>query len=360
MGKTSQSLADMFSLCREAVVGVEKGNIAFMNHAAISSVGDSTGKIASSLLPEYILKTQSVQFMTTAVVGGRRAAISATLFDGVKVYMLDFNPGSPEELPVNPIEAPVRRLMANFRLATDRLEVYTEENRDERLKSSVSVLEHSYHQLRRLLLNVSTAYGIERGDMPFTPTITDVSKLCQYIAESAADFVGTGARIHFEPSDKPCEAAVDKDLFIQLLLNLLSNALPHCGKNETIKISVTKIDNSIIISVDDNGDGIAPQVLPTVFCRWRENMTLTEAISGSGIGLGVASAIAERHGGALIIESRPNRGTQVRVMLPADSGEATMSFHCEETKYVSDGPNPILTYLSEWLPAELYGPKYND
>jgi len=111
--------------------------------------------------------------------------------------------------------------------------------------------------------------------------------------------------------------------------------------------------------VDDNGSGIPPEVLSSVFCRWRENRTLSDTAAGAGFGLCVARNIAEKHGGALVIESKEGQGTAVRVMLPVDN-EPRGILRSSETPYSLESMDPVLIQLSTWLPATEYVQKLND
>jgi signal transduction histidine kinase len=64
--------------------------------------------------------------------------------------------------------------------------------------------------------------------------------------------------------------------------------------------------------VADNGEGITPEILGTVFSRFASDIPLSDAGGGAGLGLTIARGAAEKHGGALILESRPGEGTIVR------------------------------------------------
>ena len=364
MENGAKSLSSLFSLSREPVVGVQFGKILFMNPAAVSALGwDATGRPAGELLPEHMLRAQSQSFVCTAVVADRRAAVSAVTLEGVRVFMLTIQRSAQRKTEQrSSVSLQIRTALANVKLATDRMNSVCADSSDPRLEDCAMVLDHSYHELRRLLFNVSAADAIEKGELPLSTSVIDLAAKVRDLVELCAVFAGEkGIRLDFEPQIGSVPALVDEPLIEQLLLNLIVNSLQHVEKGGRIHVELAESVGSVVLSVDDNGCGIAPDVLSTVFCRWRQDMTLSEAASGAGVGLAVAKGIAEMHGGALIIESRVGKGTNVRVMLPTgvDCTEP-FGFRAPTERYGSCGADTVLTYLSTWLGAEEYRRKYDD
>lgn len=353
-------LASLFSISREAVIGVRKGVVVFMNPAAIVRAGgDGTGKPAISILPEHILGATGDIFVSSGMVFGQWAAISASTMSGVRVYMLCFKTNDPPEICAS-VAAPVRILLSNIKLASERLAALTEECGDEKILRCNAILEHSYRQLQRLLLNISIVGAVEKGDLPWLPVATEMRELCSGVTEATAFFAKKrGISVLFECAFESCYAVVDTELIEQMLLNLLSNSLLHLKEGGQVKVSLAQSGDRLIISVDDNGSGIPSDILSTIFCRWKENQTLTDISSGAGIGLGVARRIAEKHGGALILESKKGQGTSVRIMLPTDN-EPSAIFRSSRTPYCLDNMDPLLIQLSTWLPTAEYVQRLDD
>lgn len=105
----------------------------------------------------------------------------------------------------------------------------------------------------------------------------------------------------------------------QLLWNLIANANSHT-QNGSIDI-IAVADNAggmpmIAVSVKDNGSGIAPQLLPHIFERYK-----SDTHGGSGLGLPICQEIVEAHGGNITVESVEGKGTTVRFTMPATEGE---------------------------------------
>lgn len=105
--------------------------------------------------------------------------------------------------------------------------------------------------------------------------------------------------------------------FKQALINLLSNALKYSDPHKEVLLKVVKHENSVIITVQDQGYGIPKEALTKLFEKfYRVSSDKNRHISGSGLGLSIAKKIMEIHHGEIIIESTLNQGTTVRLVLP--------------------------------------------
>jgi signal transduction histidine kinase len=103
----------------------------------------------------------------------------------------------------------------------------------------------------------------------------------------------------------------------RLFSNLLENALQYTPSSGTVTISIASQDKFVVISVEDTGIGIAPEYVPLVFHRfWRADKARTYREDGSGLGLAIAQAIAQRHGGEIVLSSQIGVGSCFGVRLP--------------------------------------------
>ncbi len=112
---------------------------------------------------------------------------------------------------------------------------------------------------------------------------------------------------------QPCPVLGDRDALARLLGNLLSNAVSHTPPGGHVHLTVSQNGQSVQATVSDTGVGIDPGDLPHIFDRfWRK----TEDQQHTGLGLAIAKAIAENHGGHLTITSQLGEGTQATLRLP--------------------------------------------
>jgi two-component system sensor histidine kinase BaeS len=100
----------------------------------------------------------------------------------------------------------------------------------------------------------------------------------------------------------------DRDRLEQALQNLAANALRYAPPGTAVKLSAQPSAEGIDLSVEDEGPGIDPAHLPHVFDRfYKADQSRTGTSGGSGLGLSIVKAIVERHGGRVLVESRPGR-----------------------------------------------------
>ena len=123
-----------------------------------------------------------------------------------------------------------------------------------------------------------------------------------------------------ELADLP-RVVADRDQVLQVLHNLVSNALKYGRSGTPIRVSVAPIANSpggaVKVMVIDEGEGIAPEHLPRLTERfYRVDSQRSRTMGGTGLGLAIVKHIVERHRGRMEIESRLGEGTTVSFTLP--------------------------------------------
>lgn len=112
--------------------------------------------------------------------------------------------------------------------------------------------------------------------------------------------------------------AGDPSLIAQLLQNLVSNAI-HYSRNEAprVTISMERTDGALLLTVADNGPGIAPEYRETIFKPFKR--LVGREVEGSGLGLAICRRIAELHGAAIRCEDGPGGGTAFVTTFPAQA-----------------------------------------
>jgi signal transduction histidine kinase len=127
-------------------------------------------------------------------------------------------------------------------------------------------------------------------------------------------------QIDVSPELRP--VTVDPARLVQVLTNLLGNAIKFTAPGGTITVRAAAGPSAVVVSVEDTGSGIDPDQLPHVFDRfWQARPTPRR---GSGLGLAIARGIVEAHGGRIWVESEPGRGSVFSFSVPLDPALVTV------------------------------------
>ncbi len=143
-----------------------------------------------------------------------------------------------------------------------------------------------------------------------------MDELASVAASRHADEAGRkGCRIE---TDLSATIVFGEDIqLLQVLDNLLENAIRHGPVDQPIRLTVAERDGQCEVSVHDCGGNIPPESLPNLFNRfYRVDRSRTQHTGGTGLGLAIVREIVQRHGGQIDIKSNPQKGTTVRVRLP--------------------------------------------
>ncbi len=114
-------------------------------------------------------------------------------------------------------------------------------------------------------------------------------------------------------------AKINKDSFIEVIQNLLKNAIDYNTKEGTVTATVTQQSENIVFEVADTGIGIAPDMQKIIFDRFTKvdfARTHGDVHNGTGLGLAIVQSLVGRMNGTIILESAPQKGTRIKVIIP--------------------------------------------
>jgi two-component system phosphate regulon sensor histidine kinase PhoR len=130
-------------------------------------------------------------------------------------------------------------------------------------------------------------------------------------------FAAKNLQAELDVSDNLPPLRVDEGRLQEVIYNLLDNAVKFSPPEGRIRVSATRNENLISLSVSDCGTGIPTRDLPRIFERfYRVDKARHRELGGTGLGLSIVKHIAQLHGGSVEAESELGRGTTVRVHLP--------------------------------------------
>jgi two-component system phosphate regulon sensor histidine kinase PhoR len=140
--------------------------------------------------------------------------------------------------------------------------------------------------------------------------ISDAVNLCQLQAEKK-----TAALCMYCADDLVAE--INAPLLEQALVNLIINAIKYSEPNKTVWIRAQKEENSVVISVKDEGFGIETRHLDRLFERfYRVDTARSRKLGGTGLGLSIVKHIVQVHEGTIEVESKVGTGTTFIIIFP--------------------------------------------
>jgi two-component system sensor histidine kinase BaeS len=266
---------------------------------------------------------------TKAMAGGKldqRVAVRSR--DEIGALAASFNQMSADLARASQLRQQMTADLAHdLRTPLSILRGYTEGLKDERLQGSAaiySLMHGEVEHLQRLVEDLRVLSLADAGELPLNRRAVDPAALVErtglaYFVQAEAQ----GLALRLEAAENLPSILVDTDRMTQVLNNLVSNALRHTTQGEVV-LSASAQNQQVYLKVSDTGSGIAPADLPFVFDRFYradKSRQRTDATS-SGLGLAIAKAIVEGHGGAIAVESAPGHGTSFTITLPAFQPQA--------------------------------------
>jgi signal transduction histidine kinase len=199
---------------------------------------------------------------------------------------------------------------------------------DEERRGYLRVVARSSDRLLRLVDDLLLAARLQSGRLMLDLDEVDMTALAaQALDELNVRAEQKGVSL-FLGSDDRVPIECDRRRLLQLFDNLLSNAVKFTPKGGRVEVRVERSLVGAEIEILDTGIGVEPGEEERIFDRfYRSPSAVSEHVQGTGLGLFIARAIAERHGGTLIAARRPEGGTVFRLELPAHAARETSPEH---------------------------------
>ncbi len=194
-------------------------------------------------------------------------------------------------------------------------------------KEALGTIVEESERLKRIVTNLSLlskietkAIQIEMKAFHFNTCVNDSLKGLQTLAEDSE----IGIVLSIDKTEGVMYSG-DRDSIVQVLINLVSNAIRYANSKVIIK---TEIDSSmvegpyIMIHIIDDGNGIREKIIPHIFERFYKGSN-----GQTGLGLAIVKAIVEMHDGDVLAENSPNLGAHFQIRLPIKNKNSNISHH---------------------------------
>jgi signal transduction histidine kinase len=182
------------------------------------------------------------------------------------------------------------------------------------INDSLAVIEEEADRLSKMIDDLLDASRLQAGGLILNRADVSLPMLASRVAER----FNTQSDKHTIVADFPEKFPVilaDETRLEQVIINLVSNALKYAPEGE-IKISGQARPEQVIICVSDEGPGIEAKDLPHIFDRFYRSTKALKQTKGAGLGLYLARAIVEAHGGRIWADPKPDSGARICFSLP--------------------------------------------
>jgi signal transduction histidine kinase len=181
----------------------------------------------------------------------------------------------------------------------------------------IDTIERETHRLERIVQDLLDLARLESGGGTLDMRVFATERVFGHvIARHELDARERSVELEAHVDASADQVVGDPDRLEQVIDNLVANALRHTPGGGAVQLGARADGTNVWITITDSGGGIAAEHLPHVFDRfYKVDSSRVAGSAGSGLGLSIAKAIVERHGGSIDVSSRPGR-TRFTIGLP--------------------------------------------
>ncbi len=333
--------------------------IIYANPAARELFGaDIQGAPARRVLPEELLDTKPEVAAVETDAGGVKVRLSLRRVGDMTLITAGRSAAPSDELRalVTSLTDALWGHLSICTLARDLVFSRARESGDVTGISYLSMMDRALHGIARVTGNAARALG-DGFDEGFKFVTLDLGELVgDLVTTTAALTRQRGVEFIFLPPKENVIYRADPEKIELMLMELISNSLRHTDRGGKITVSVRTGAAGVLITVADTGNGLRGEALDHTFSRYSRPKTTKDAASGAGLGLTVAQAIAQAHGGRIIVGGT-GAGASVTVSLPPsgiDAGELELNQFVPRST-----PETFLTQYADVLDSSAYSDKYD-
>jgi two-component system phosphate regulon sensor histidine kinase PhoR len=228
---------------------------------------------------------------------------------------------------VSTVSHELKTPLTSIRMFAEMLQTGVAGEDREREKRYHEIIVKESERLGLLIANLLDYAQIERGTRRYNRKLEPAGQLAQEAVTTFArlrEGEGQTVSVEIEPALDEHDIVVDKEVLVQALLNLMSNAVKYGGGKPVAVTAARRADGRVAIAVRDRGPGIPRTEHERVFREfYRSPAAYTAGVEGTGLGLALVKRHVEAQGGAVELDSEPGEGATFTLVLGDTRAEAT-------------------------------------
>lgn len=229
---------------------------------------------------------------------------------------------------ISTVSHELRTPLTSMRASLGLIAAGSLDKRPEKQRQMIEIAIANSERLIRLVNDILDFDSVEKGRLPLHRRPVEAIDLLRRAADVAHN-TAQQARIAFNIQNTHAVIFADEDRILQVLNELVSNAIKFSGPETTIRLTAQPVPatapqsgssslGEVCFIVEDQGRGIAQDKLERIFDRFQQgDASDSRALGGTGLGLALCRSIVEQHGGRIWAESNPGQGSRFLFTLPA-------------------------------------------
>ncbi|MBL7070530.1 MAG: diguanylate cyclase [Candidatus Omnitrophica bacterium] len=204
---------------------------------------------------------------------------------------------------------------------------------NDKQKNVLNTSKDNIDRLAAIINDLLDISKIESGKVELKKSLIDISGLVREVCkEWVVQADKKEQELLFSLPKETVNIYIDRSKIIQVMNNLISNAIKYTPEKGEIKIDLKDEKNEIRVSVSDNGIGIAKEDLPKAFGKFQQfGRTVGAGPKGTGLGMAICKQIVQMHQGKIEIDSQVDKGTKLTFWLPKMESEKVFK------EYINNG-----------------------
>ncbi len=208
-----------------------------------------------------------------------------------------------------------RTPLATILTAAETVSIYRHRMMNSQIDERLDRIRQQVLHMTGIIEDVLQLTRLEADHVPLRMVYADYAAFCRDIAAGIESGASENRRLTLNGAHAPIYTHFDQRLMRQAITNVITNALKYSPAETRVELTLKQENEHILLDVRDYGIGIPEDELPRLFEPFHR-ATNVGAISGTGLGLSITKQAIDRHGGSITIQSAPDHGTTVTLMIP--------------------------------------------